>query len=196
MSIATSTTRLRHHVRLVHASTGAPIGPLTARLTAPRHGWAVRTVPDGVVVTARTDVVVPSTPPHLAVTVTDVALARLLVFPPEPDWPPYTVLVELDATEIEKPLDPVPMTLTVTLVTPSTGSPRTGRTVVARATKGASPRPEIALPEVAPGVYASAPAVWTAAFTPAELLVGGALLRTVSLNGLSVATRIRLVDTT
>ncbi|MDT9694970.1 hypothetical protein [Streptomyces sp. P17] len=196
MSIATSTTRLRHHVRLVHASTGAPIGPLTARLTAARHGWAVRTLPGGVVVTARTDVAVPSTPPHLAVTVTDGALARLLVFPPEPDWPPYTLLVELDATEIEQPLHPVPMTLTVTLVTPTTGAPRTGRTVTAQATKGPSPKPEIALPEVAPGVYSSALTEWTAAFTPAELLVDGSLLRTVSVNGLSVATRIRLVDTT
>ncbi|MEV0170631.1 hypothetical protein AB0I00_05825 [Streptomyces sp. NPDC050803] len=196
MSIATSTTQLRHRVRLLHAATGAPIGPLTARLTTARHGWAVRTVPDGAVVTARTDVAAPSTPPHLAVTVTDGALAELLTFPPAPDWPPYTLLVALTAPEIVRRLDPVPMTLSVTLVTPSTGAPRTGRTVVARATKGPGPKPEIALPEVSPGVYTSAPAVWTAAFTPAELLVGGALLRTVSVNGLSVATRIRLVDTT
>ncbi|MET9461223.1 hypothetical protein ABZY05_40305 [Streptomyces canus] len=194
--MATSTTQLRHHVRLLHAATGTPIGPLTSRLTSARHGWAVRTVPGGVVVTARTDVAAPSTPPRLAVTVMDGALARLLVFPAAPDWPPYTLLVELNATEIERLLDPVPMTLTVMLVTPPKGAPRTGRTVVARATKGPSPKPEIALPEIAPGVYASAPVVWTAALTPAELLVDGALLRTVSVNGLSVATRIRLVDTT
>ncbi|MPY55740.1 hypothetical protein [Streptomyces spongiae] len=196
MRIATSNTRLRHRVRLVHASTGAPIGPLSARLTAARHGWAVRTVPDGVVVTARTDVAAPPTPPQLAVTVTDGALAQLLVFPPAPGLPPRTLLVELDTADIELPLHPVPMTLTATLVAPSTGAPRSGRTVTARATKGPGPKPEIALPEVAPGVYASAPAEWTAAFTPAELLVDGTLLRTVSMNGLSVATRIRLVDTT
>ncbi|MGX4695360.1 hypothetical protein [Streptomyces sp. JNUCC 63] len=197
MTLATSTTRLRHHVRLVHASTGAPIGPLTARLTEAHHGWAARTVPDGVVVTARTDIADPPAPLHLAVTVTDGVLAQLLVFPPSPDLPPHTLVVALTAPEIEQPLHPVPMPLTVTLVTPSTATgPSTGKTVTARATTGPAPKPTIALPEVEPGVYVSAPNEWTAAFTPAELLVDGHVLRTVSLNGLSASPRIRLVDTT
>ncbi|MFI6567426.1 hypothetical protein [Streptomyces sp. NPDC050534] len=196
MITATSTTRLKHHVRIVHASTGAPIGPLTARLTEPRYGWGTRTVPDGVVVTARTDVAAPPVPLRLAVTVTDSVLAQLLVFPPAPGQPPHTVVVELAGAEIEQALHPVRMTLTVTLVAPSTADPQTGRTVTARATKGPNPKPTIALPEVEPGVYASDPTEWTAAFTPAELLVDGDRLRTVSMNGPFVATRIRLVDTT
>ncbi|MFG2825010.1 hypothetical protein ACGFX4_36970 [Kitasatospora sp. NPDC048365] len=196
MTTETSTTTLRHHVRLVHASTGAPIGPLAAELTEARYGWATRTVPDGVVVTARADAAVPSAPPSLAVTVTDGAVAQLLVFPPVPGRPPHTVVVELTAPEIERPLRPVPMTLTVTLVAPSTTVPRTGRTVTARATAGPEPKPEIALPEAEPGVYASAPTEWTAALTPVDLLVDGTFLRTVSMSGSSAATRIRLVDTT
>jgi hypothetical protein len=45
-------------------------------------------------------------------------------------------------------------------------------------------------------VYRSAPVEWTAAFTPAELLVGGALLRAVHMDLRRTATRVRLVDTT
>jgi hypothetical protein len=198
--VATSTTRLQHHVRLVHASTGEPIWAITARLTTPRYGWSVRTVPDGVAVSARTDVATPPTPLRLAVRVTDGLLADLLTFPPAPGQPPRTVLVDLTATEIDQPLHPVRMTLTVGLVAPSTGAPRTGRTVTARATKGPDPKPSIALPEVDPavdpGIYRSAPTEWTAPFTPALLLVNGNPLRTVSMNLLSVSTRIRLVDTT
>lgn len=204
MTVATSTTCLRHHVRLVHASTGEPIRAITARLTRRRYGWSVRMVPDGVAVSARTDVAAPAAPLQLAVTVTDGVLADLLTFPPAPGQPPRTVLVDLTAAEIDQPLHPVRMTLTVVLVEPSTGDPRTGRTVIARATKGQDPKPTIALPEVDPtvdptvdpGVYRSAPAAWTAPFTPALLLVNGKPLRTVSMNLLSVSTRIRLVDTT
>jgi hypothetical protein len=194
--IATSATRLQHHVRLVHASTGAPIGSVTARLTGARYGWGVRTVPDGVVVSARADVAAPLGPLRLAVTVTDGVLAQLLVFPPAPGQPPHTAVVELTGAEIERSLHPVPMTLTVTLATPSTAAPRTGRTVTARATTGPNPKPTIALPEVEPGVYACVQIEWTADFTPAELLVDGTLLRTVAMNYLSRTTRIRLVDTT
>ena len=196
MIIATSATRLRHHVRLVHTSTNAPIGAVAARLLGVRHGWGLRTVPDGVVVTARMGVADPPAPPRLAVTVTDGVLARLLTFPPAPDLSPYTVLVELTAVEIEQPLHPVPMTLTVALVTPLTGVPSEGRTITARATTGPDPKPTITLPELEPGVYASAPTEWTAAFAPAQLLVDGKLLRTVSMNWQSASTRIRLVDTT
>jgi hypothetical protein len=179
--LGTTTVRLRHHVRLVHASTGAPINAL-----AIHNGPHARIVPDGVVVSAPVGV---TTPSQLAITVTDGALADHLVFPPGP--PPRTVLVDLVLEQIEVALHPVPMTLTVELVTPLTGVPRTGRAVTAAGNAG----PPIALPEVEPGVYRSAPVEWTAAHTPAELLVDGNPLRTVQMDLRRTSTRVRLVDT-
>jgi hypothetical protein len=196
MTLATSATRLRYHVRLIHASTGDPITGLTARLPAAPHGWTVRTVPDGVVVSARTDVADPPVPAQLVVTLTDGVLADLILLPPTPGLPPRTVLIDLTAPEVELELHPVPMTLTVDLVTPSTGKPRTGAAVSARATSGPTPLPTVGLPEVAPGVYRSAPVEWTAPFTPADLLVEGNLLRALRMDLRSASTHIRLIDTT
>jgi hypothetical protein len=172
-----TTVRLRHHVRVVHASTGAPIRGL-----AVPSGQHARVVPDGVVVAARADAVLPD---RLAITVTDGVLADLLVFPS--GAPPRTVLVDLVAEEIEVALHPVPMTLTVDLVVPSTGAPSTGRAVTTSA--------GVDLPEVEPGTYRSSPVEWTAALTPAELLVDGNPLRTVHMDLRRTTTRVRLVDT-
>lgn len=196
MSIATVTTRLRHHVRLVHASTGAPIPGIAAGLRPAPYGWSMRVAGPDVVVTARTDVPAPAAPPTLAITVVDGVAAGVLVIPPVPDERPDTVLVSLTAPEIDVPLHPVPMRLTVVLTTPSTGAPRTGRTVVARARSGPNPKPTIPLPEVAPGVYTSAAVEWTAAFLPADLLVTTKLLRVFSIDLTTTTTRIHLVDTT
>jgi len=196
MTIAISTTVLRHRVRLLHASTAAPLGPLRARLLSTPHGWMVRPVTDGVIVTARQGVPHPDTPPQLAVTLVPPFWRDLLVFPPLPVQPPRTVVVGLVADEIDVSLHPVPMTLTVGLTTPATGAPRTGRTVVARATGGPDPKPTIALPETGPGIYTSASAEWTARFMPCDVLVDGDALRTVAMDLTSTVTRIRLVDTT
>jgi hypothetical protein len=196
--LASVTTTLRHRVRLVHASTGAPITGLAARLLPHPYGWSLRTTPDTVVVAARADVAAPPAPPQLAVRVTDGATADMLVLPPVLDQPPRTVLVDLTADEIDVPVDPVPMTLTVVLTTPSTGAPRTAHTVTARATSGPTPKPTIDLPEVGTntGVYQSALVPWTAVFTPSDLLVDGSLLRTLAVDFSTTATRVHLVDTT
>jgi len=194
--LATVTTTLRHRVRLVHASTGVPIAGLAARLLPHPYGWSLRTTSDAVIVAARTDVAAPPAPPHLAVRVTDGATADVLVLPPVPDQPPRTVLVDLTTEEIDVPVDPVPMTLTVVLTTPSTGAPSAGHTVTARATSGPNPKPTIDLLQVDSGVYRSAPVPWTAVFTPSDLLVDGSLLRTLAVDFSTTATRVHLVDTT
>ena len=196
MSIATVRTQLKHHVRLTHASTSTPIAGIAARLRPAAFGWSMRVAGADVVVSARTDAPPLTVTPELAVTVVDGITAGLLVIPAIPGELPNTVVVSLTAAEIDVPLHPVPMTLTVVLTTPSTGAPRTGGTVVARARSGPNPKPTIALPEVAPGVYTSAAVEWTSAFLPADLLVNTKLLRVFSIDLSTTKTRIHLVDTT
>ena len=196
MSLAAVRTQLRHHVRLTHASTGTPITGIAARLRPTAFGWSARVAGPDVVVAARADAPALTVTPELAITVVDGVTAGLLVIPAGPGELPNTVVVSLAAAEIDVPLHPVPMTLTVVLTTPSTGAPRTGRTVVARARSGPSPRPTVPLPEVAPGVYTSAAVEWTAAFLPADLLVNTKLLRIFSIDLTATRTRIHLVDTT
>ncbi|CAN7559164.1 hypothetical protein LJR027_003833 [Terrabacter sp. LjRoot27] len=194
--LATVTTTLRHTVRLVHASTGARLRGLDARLEPAPAGWTLRVLPDVLVVSTRADAPVPATLPKVVVTLTDGALADVLVVPPVAGRPPRTMVIDLDAAEIEHVVHPVPMTLTVVLTTPSTGAPRTGATVTARATSGPNPRPSVALPEVAPGTYRSAAVEWTAAFTPLDVLVGGQPLRTLAVDVSTSTTTVHLVDTT
>lgn len=196
MTIATSTTRLQHHIRLRHASTGQPVGPLSARLVPPTFGWSTRVVADGAVVVARTEIADLAAPPRLALTVTDGRVADVLEIAPVSGQPPRTVLVNLTAAEINKTLRAVPMKLRVVLILPSTGKPATGRTLVARAKSGANPKPTIPLAEVEPGIYESSAVEWTSRFTPFDLLVGTKLLRTLSVDLTSTSTSIRLVDTT
>lgn len=196
MILATSTTELRHTVRVVHASTGRPVRGLRARLEPAPHGWGLRVTPGVVVVTARTDLEDPPSPPTAVLTLTAGARADVLVVPPVAGRPPRTVEVPLTSAELAVALHPVPMTLSAMLTRPSTGAPRTGAAVVARATSGAAPRPEIPLPETDPGTYRSAPVEWTAAFTPLDLLVDGSPLRTLTVDFTAGATRVHLVDTT
>lgn len=196
MTIATVRTQLKHHVRLTHASTGAPITGIVARLRPEAFGWSMRFAGADVVVAARTDAPPLTVTPEVAVTVVDGITADLLVIAALPGEPLNTVVVSLTAAEIDVPLHPVPMTLTVVLSTPSTGAPRTGRTVVARARSGPNPKPTIDLPEVTPGVYTSAAVEWTSAFLPADLLVNTKLLRVFSIDLSTAKTHIHLVDTT
>ncbi|WP_372700022.1 hypothetical protein [Arthrobacter sp. JSM 101049] len=189
-------TVLRHAVRLLHASTGAPLAGLAAQLDPPVPGWGVRTTSDTVVVTARTGWPEPTSSPELAVTVTDAATASRLVLPAVPGRPPATVRVPLGAERIDVALHPVPMVLQVRLLDPATGAPRTGATVTARATSGPSPRPSLEAPEADPGTYRTAAVEFTADFNPLDLLVDGQPLRTLSLDFATTTTRIRLVDTT
>lgn len=194
--IASLTTSLRHVVRLIHASTGVPISGLAAWLDPPIPGWRVQIRPDAVVVAARPDIEDPPPSPRLAVTLTDAVTARLLDIPPVAGMPPRTVVVPLSTERIDFVLHAVPMTLTLVLSTPSTGVPRTGASVAARATRGPTPRPTIPLPESTPGTYRSAGVEWTAGFTPLDLLVGGQPLRTLVMDFTQAGTRIHLVDTT
>jgi hypothetical protein len=141
-----------------------------------------------VVVTARDGVPVPPAAPVITVAVSDLRLAALLQTP--------SVDVTLSSDDITVDVEPVPMTLDVALATPTTGAPRTGRTVTARATSGPTPRPTVPLAESDSGIYRSGPTVWTADFTPLDLLVDGDLLRQLAVDHTRSATRIRLVDTT
>ena len=194
--LGTVTTTLRHTVRVVHASTGAFVRGLAAHLEPAPRGWSLRVLPDVLVVTARADAPPPASPPKVVVTLTDGALADVLVVPPLAARPPRTLVVDLTTVNVQHVVHAVPMTLTVVLTTPSTGAPRTGATVTARATSGPNPKPTVALPEVAPGTYRSAAREWTAAFTPLDVLVGGDPLRTLAMDFSTVATRVQLVDTT
>jgi hypothetical protein len=187
VTIASTTVRLAHRVRLRHAATGSVIGSVSALGVLP-PGWAMRTRDGNVVVTVRDGSPVPPAPPVITVAIADLRLAALVQTP--------TVDVTLDATDITVDVAPVPMTLDVELSTPTTGAPGTGRTVTARATSGPAPRPTIPLPESSPGVYRSGPVVWTAAFTPLDLLVDGDLLRQLAVDHTRSSTRSRLVDTT
>lgn len=187
--LAETTVRLEHRVSLRHAATGEPIGPVTAQPKTPLPtGWWLRTKGADVVVSRRDGAKAPDTTPVLVVSVADPLLALVLAA--------TTVEVPLTAADITVDVAPVPMTLAVELTTPSTGVPRTGRTVTARAASGPNPRPSISLPEISPGVYQAAPTVWTAAFTPLDLLVGGTLLRRLGVDFTRTGTRVRLVDTT
>jgi hypothetical protein len=195
-TLGTTTTVLRNEVRLVHASTGKPIGPVSARLTPARYGWAVRSVDDTVVVSKRADLADPPVLPKLIVTLLDGRLADLLQFPAVAGLPPRTVRVNLGPATVDVALHPTPMVLEVVLTTATTGAPRTGRTLVARATSGPNPKPVIALPEASPGLYRSAAVEWTQQFVPADLLVNGNQLRTLSIDVSQTTTRVHLVDTT
>jgi hypothetical protein len=168
------------------------LGPVRARLDPPPYGWAVRPVTGGVVVIARDGAPQPATEPALVVTLEDARWGLVL------DLPERTASVDLDGADevVDVLVHPVPMTLVVHLSTPSTGAPRTGRTVVARATGGPAPRPTVALAEGDPGTYTSAAVEWTAALTPCEVLVDGNPLRTLSMDFTSSTTSLRLVDTT
>ena len=189
--LATTTVRQAHHVRLRHTVTGQTISPVTATIDALPPGWWMRVRGGDVVVVRRDGATVPPappTPPVLTVRIADQRQALLVTTP--------VVTVPLTSASITLDIPPVPMTLTVELRTPGTGTQRTGRTVIAQATSGATPRPSVVLIETTPGTYACAPATWTAAFSPLDLLVDGKLLRQVVLELTRLDTRLRLVDTT
>jgi hypothetical protein len=131
---------------------------------------------------------VPPAAPVITVAISDRRLAALVQTP--------TVDVTLDTADITVDVDPAPITLDVSLSAPTTGLPLTGLVVTARASTGPTPLPTVPLAESEPGVYSSGPVVWTAAFTPLDLLVAGELLRRLAVDHTRSTTRIRLVGTT
>ncbi|MCX2183912.1 hypothetical protein KV205_25760 [Streptomyces sp. SKN60] len=183
---AGTTVRLAHTVRVLHAVSGEPVEPLSARLDRPRPGWSVRTRANTVAVAVRDGAPAPSGPPVLSIAVADPVLAAALATP--------AMTVPLTGAELELRLAPVPMTLSVELLATEDHT-ATGRTMVASAKSGPSPRPTVALPETVPGVYVSAPVVWTAAFRPLELLVDGASLGEITIDVTRGSPRVRLVAT-
>lgn len=188
VALATRTHRLAHRVTARHACSQAPITGLRAHLDPVPRGWVVRVRGADVLVITQDPAGTPAAAPALVLTVVDPRTAGVLSAP--------SARIPLTAAQITHDFVPVPMPLELVLVRTGTGEPRTGAAVTARATSGATPRPTIALPEVAPGVYRSAAVVWTSAFHPLDLLVGPRVLRRVTLDLTQTLTRVHLVDTT
>jgi len=190
--IATSTTTIVNEVRLVHASTGKVIDAISLRPTQWSAGWFARVVAGTVVVASTTGAGEPA-PAFVDVTVTDPLLAARLVFPPGADAD-ATVRVPLVSDEIELPLQPLPMVLTVVLTDLGTGNPSVGKSLSVRPSAGA----DVPLAAVAgkPGTYSSDPRVWGAPFTPADLRIGATTVRKVALDFTRAETRIHVVDPT
>ena len=188
MTVASTTMRLVHHVILRHTSTGQPVVPVVARLVpATPYGWSVRVRSADIIVSVRDGVAAPTPRPDLRIQVSDPRVATRLSA--------SEVDVALTAAELTHEFHPIDMSLVVRLFDRN-GSPRTGRTLVARATGGSSPRPTIPLAEPEPGLYRSVPTRWTAVFHPFDLLVNNRLLRKLTIDFTTRETRVRLVDTT
>jgi hypothetical protein len=186
VTASTLVTRLVHHVRAEHASTGRALAPLRASLEDAPPGWRITVQGADVVITARDGIAAPASPQFALITVADPLAALRLAEP--------TARVKLTAPALTHSFAPRPMTLTVELVTRPDGEPRPGATLTAHGT-GASP---VALPEVTsePGLYRSATRVWTRAFHPLTLRIGDDVLARLSLDFTSADTRVRLVDPT
>ncbi|RHW23355.1 hypothetical protein D0Z08_30155 [Nocardioides immobilis] len=192
--IASIETTLAHQVRLVHTATGQRI-PITApALLSTPFGWRVRVAGDEAVVVVPTGQPAVTPAPRLQMVVADGVLADLLDLPPlDPDQEPRSVRVPLTAAEIEVPVPPVKMTLTVVLTAAGTGDPSTGRMVTVRGTPG----PAIPLPEtVEPGTYRSAAIVWDRKHTPGDLRVGTTSVRKVGVDVRRTDTRVHVIDPT
>ena len=196
VTYGTTTVRLLHHVRAVHAVTGAPIRSLRAALVEPAPpGWALVTKSTGdVVVQARTTLPEPADgapggpggpPVQVHLTVADPLEAVLLAAP--------EATVDLTAPSRTHAFAPVPMTVTAVVVD-ATGEPRTGVTVTADP-DGA---PAVAMPEdpTTPGTYRTAARTWTAAETPFDLTVDGEPQRRLALDTTRTDTRVHVVSTT
>ena len=197
ITLGTTTTELRHRIRLVHATTGQPIAPLAVAPAPLALGWVARVVGPDVIVTATTSdagSAARPAPTTLDVVVLDGALADLLALPaPAADQPPNSIRVALGAPEIEVPVTPAPMTLTIVLTGQGGTTPGTGRTVAVRGTSGTT----IALPETAtPGTYRSTARTWTADHHPGDLRVDGQSVRKVAVDVTRADTRIHVVDPT
>lgn len=195
--IATSTTSLVHEVRLIHAATGAAItavsiAPVSGGPAPWPPGWSARVV-GGTVAVIRTAIAGEPAPAFLDLTVADGVLADHLTFPAGAPAA-HTVRVPLTAAVVEVPLAPSPMVLTVVLADLGTGNPSVGKAVTVHPSTGA----DVSLPPVAgqPGTYSSAPRVWGAPFTPADLRIGTTTVRKVSLDFTRAETRIHVVDPT
>jgi len=186
--LATSTAATKHVVRLVHAATGQPITAIRLAPVAWPIGWWARVV-DGAVVVASTSAT--DGPDHVDVVITDGGLASVLDLPaPVPGQPPNSVRAALTAEEIDIPVNPTELTLTVVIV--GTAGPAAGLDVRVR---GATGSPTVTLTEGEPGTY-SATRVWGANLINADLRIGSTTVRKVSLDYGHTETRIHVVDPT
>jgi hypothetical protein len=176
-------TRLVHHVRAQHASTGRPLQPVTAQLEDPPPGWHVSVKGADVVVTTRDGMPAPAQPPVLTLALADPRQTIVMQAP--------QAQLTLNAPAIVHEFTAAAMTLTVELVT-AAGEASTGQDVKARGTAG-SPVP---LPEVSgePGLYRSAPRVWGKAFDPFTLAVGTEDATQLSIDFSRTDTRVRVLD--
>jgi hypothetical protein len=178
---------LRHEVRAVHATSGAPVPVAAAFADRPPRGWELRIAQGGsVAVTAQDPGQTPAPPVRLRLTVVDPTAAMHLAAP--------EAVIALDQGVVTHRFVPLPSLLEIVLVTAQ--GPSTGRTVAAHPSRGSGP--SVPLPEEPgdPGCYRSAPTVWTEDFHRFEIRVDGNLLRRAFLDTARRTTRIRLIDTT
>jgi hypothetical protein len=197
ITLGTTTTGLRHRVRLVHATTGAPIAPVALGPVELPVGWSARVVGPDVVITASTTDAGPAADPAptvVDVIVLDGTLADHLALPPAAaDQPPSSVRVTLGALHVQVPVDPVKMTLTVVLTAQGSTAASDGRTVEVRGASGAT----VALLEsTTPGTYRSELRTWTSDHHPGDLRVNGQSVRKVAVDVTHADTRIHVVDPT
>jgi hypothetical protein len=187
-AIATTTATTKHVVRLVHSATGKVISAVRLGPSAWPTGWWARVVDGTVVVVASSAAAGPAS---IDIIVTDGTLVPLLDLPtPVANQPADSVRVPLAAPEIDVPIDPVALTLTVSLLA-ATG-PSAGKSVTVR---GASGSPTVTLSQGDPGVY-SATRVWGANLINADLRVGSTTVRKVSLDYGHTETHLYVVDPT
>ncbi|KAB1148218.1 hypothetical protein F7R91_09965 [Streptomyces luteolifulvus] len=177
---------LRHEVRAVHGTSGAPVPVAAAFVDRPPRGWELRIASGGAVVLTGPDPGNPVAPVRLRLTVVDAAAAMHLAAP--------EAVIALDQGVVTHRFVPLPTTLELLLVTAQ--GPSSGRTVAAHPTRDGGPG--VPLPEQPdePGCYRSAPTVWTEDFHRFEIRVDGNLLRRAFIDTGRRTTRIRLIDTT
>lgn len=191
-TLSASTTSLAHLVRVRHAALRRPLEVSRAVLSPARWGWRVRVSGGDVVVTSRTGAA--PGPTHVDVVLGDGPFRAAIALPAPVDGQlPGSLRIALTAAVLDVEIAPIPMALVVELVDQGTGSPRTGRTVRVVPSAGAP----VALPETAvAGTYRSADRIWSAAETPADLVVGAVPVRKVSVDFTRNQTRIRVADPT
>jgi hypothetical protein len=179
-----SLLRLEHRVRARHASTLQPLDRLAATWVGEGPlGRALRVRGADVLVLADDRFEAPATPPAVRITVGDSSLLPRLGH--------ASVDVELDRLELFADFEPAAMALVVRLIH-ANGTPSEGRPVEARGIGGTTI--PLAADPAAPGTYRTPARVWSAAFNPLDVLVGGTVIRRVAIDFRRSETRITLVD--
>lgn len=175
-----------HHVLVRHGGTGLPYDRIEGRLVEPAWTpWLLRRHGADVVL-AVSDRFADAEPATtvVEVSVTDEALLERFE---NAGVAQITVGRGGDA-DVELVLEPTPVALQATVVD-RTNAPRTGANVEARSTGTA-----VAMPEVSPGVYRSAPTTWDPQLQPFRISVNNHQRGQAALDYTRPITRVRVVD--